>query len=418
MKRRNVIKGRRPVVRSSKALEQTIREKLETHLTMLGFDVSQDGSVVPASSSTKESIRTLHRAQRIERLRENEGFIKTKGDQLFLAFANGSEVNPDAVAPRLQLIEPNTWESDLFRLASLLWSVPVSSGYGRRLRFLVWDRSNEKLIGIMALGDPSFNLAARDSLIGWSSAERKERLVNIMDAFILGAVPPYNAVLGGKLVASLVRSREVVSEFRARYRNSVGLISRKPKHASLVAITTTSALGRSALYNRLSLAGVKYFEPIGYTGGWGHFHIPRHLFNDMRSFLELRDHDYAKGNRFGDGPNWRLRTIRVTLELLGYDPELLRHGVARQVFVSWLATNALRVLRGLVGRPYYSTLLPAKDIGALALDRWLKPRAGRDTSYSKWQRAELRGALEWQSQYSNPIHDGMAESAFIAPMLT
>jgi len=33
-----------------------------------------------------------------------------------------------------------------------------------------------------------------------------KRLVNVMDAYVLGAVPPYNMLLGGKLVASLVRS--------------------------------------------------------------------------------------------------------------------------------------------------------------------------------------------------------------------
>jgi len=37
----------------------------------------------------------------------------------------------------------------------------VSRGYGRQ-RFLIWDQSNEKLIGLIALGDPVFNLRVRD----------------------------------------------------------------------------------------------------------------------------------------------------------------------------------------------------------------------------------------------------------------
>lgn len=39
-----------------------------------------------------------------------------------------------AIAPLLELIEVGTWQSDLFRLASLT-SVPVSADYGRRMRF-------------------------------------------------------------------------------------------------------------------------------------------------------------------------------------------------------------------------------------------------------------------------------------------
>ena len=33
----------------------------------------------------------------------------------------------------------------------------LSNGFGRRLRFLVWDNHNGKLIGIIAIGDPGAN---------------------------------------------------------------------------------------------------------------------------------------------------------------------------------------------------------------------------------------------------------------------
>jgi hypothetical protein len=252
----------------------------------------------------------------------------------------------------------------------------------------------------MALGDPSFNLAARDALIGWSADDRTERLVHIMDAFVLGAVPPYNRLLAGKLIASLVRSQEVVRAFRNRYRHRVGLISGTYKTARLVAVTTSSALGRSSLYNRLRLGGVEYFKPIGFTGGWGHFHVPRELFDEMRSYLTLRQHPYAKGYEFGDGPNWRLRTIRATLDQLGYGADLLRHGINREVFVSWVASNGLRVLRGEISRPSYGDLLPVAAIGRLARERWIVPRASRDQSYRDWKKVELLPDLEWRSHVS------------------
>src|SRR3546814_18344755 len=84
-------------------------------------------------------------------------------------------------------------------MASLYWQVPVSDGYGRRMRFLVWDQAHGKLIGIFALGDAVFNQAARDAVIGWDHHRRSAALVNLMDAYVLGALPPYSHLLGGKL---------------------------------------------------------------------------------------------------------------------------------------------------------------------------------------------------------------------------
>ena len=157
----------------------------------------------------------------------------------------------------------------MFRLASLTWSVPVSNGFGRRLRYLVWDGHNDKLIGIIAIGDPVFNLSVRDTLVGWDVHDRAARLVNIMDAYVLGALPPYNALLGGKMVACLVRTRDIYDDFVGTYGGSVGIISGKRKKARLLAVTTSSSMGRSSVYNRLKLDGVPYFRSIGYTGGWG-----------------------------------------------------------------------------------------------------------------------------------------------------
>ena len=399
----------RGILTPADVLERRIRRKLGRHLLLLGFERETNGALRLASAS-KDHIRDLHRLQRMDRLRKNADFLQGRGEELLGWFASGAEVDPHAIAPSLELIRAGTWQSDLFRMASLLWSVPVSQGYGRRMRYLVWDTSNNRLLGLIALGDPPFNLAARDSVIGWTSQERAERLVHVMDAFIVGAVPPYSFLLGGKLVACLIRSREVVQAFSRRYHNSVGVISGESKRASLVAVTTSSALGRSSLYNRLSLDGVRYFSRIGFTGGWGHFHVPDDLFEDMRRYLTLRRHAYARGYEFGDGPNWRLRSIRATLDLMGYDPDLLRHGVNREVFISWLASNGGEILSGERRRPDYSTLRRVSDIGALARERWMEPRALRDESFRQWHPTELLPLLDWRLISRRPITTGSQAS--------
>ena len=339
--------------------------------------------------SGKDVIRTLHSAQREERLRANRDFITNKGEKLIGCFASGDDIDPNKISPVLERVSAGTREGDLFRLASLTWSVPVSNGFGRRLRYLVWDEYNDKLMGLIAIGDPVFNLSARDKLIGWNSHDRSARLVNIMDAYVLGSLPPYNQLLGGKLIACLLRSKDLYDDFAVACGNNTGIISGKEKKARLLTVTTSSSMGRSSVYNRLKLDGTQYLKSIGYTDCWGHFHIPDRLFVDLRNYLRDIDHTYADQHQFGQGPNWRLRTTRAALSALGFKDDMLRHGVQREVFMCQLAANASKILQTGKGTPDIATLLSVNEIAELALHRWMVPRSIRRPEYRDWKATNL-----------------------------
>lgn len=372
--------------------QASLKRRLRRHLKNLGFTKSADG-LLETSGSGKDVIRSLHSIQRSDRLVQSRVFIKENSADLLKHFASGSDIDPLKIRPVLQRVRANTAESDLFRLAALTWSVPVSNGFGRRLRYLVWDKHNNKLIGLIAIGDPVFNLSVRDSLIGWDSGARGERLVNLMDAYVLGAVAPYNILLCGKLVACLVRTRDIYNDFQQTYGCTVGIISEKEKNARLLAVMTSSSLGRSSVYNRLKLDGVSYFRSIGYTSGWGHFHIPDKLFADLREYLRTIKHPYADLNRFGQGPNWRLRTTRVALQAIGFKDDLLKHGIKREVFLCEFATNAIRMLKTGKGRPNLNTLSTADQVAELALERWVRPRAQRRPEFQAWTADDLKNLL-------------------------
>ena len=357
--------------------------KLRRHLNDLGFQKAEDGSL-RIEGSGKDVIRKLHRSQREEKLRANKAFLDARASDLLGHFASGEEVDPNKIAPELERIRAGTWQSELFRLASLTWSVPVSNGFGRRLRYIVWDRWNDRIIGLIAIGDPVFNLSVRDNLIGWDAEARGSRLVNIMDAYVLGAVPPYNSLLGGKMVACMIRSREVYDDFTKTYGSTTGIISQKKKKARLLAVTTSSSMGRSSVYNRLKLNGIQYFQPIGYTGGWGHFHIPDSLFTELRNYLREIGHPYVDFHRFGQGPNWRLRTTRAALTSLGFKNDLLRHGIRREVFMCHMVGNGLDILQKGRGHPDTSSLLSVGEIGETATERWLLPRSTRRPEFKGW----------------------------------
>ena len=373
-------------------LQRRIKWKLSRHLKYLGFKKCINGNLLPPNDK-KKTIRSLHSVQRKELLTNEKVFLAEKYESLCAFFASGVDVIPQKISPRLELINSSSWQSDLFRIAGLTWSIPVSKGYGRRMRFLVWDDFNEKIMGIIALGDPVFNSRVRDEFIGWSSKDREKRLVNCMDAFILGAVPPYNFLLGGKTIACLIKSSEVKQAFRKKYGKTRGIISKKKKGASLSLITTSSALGKSSVYNRLKLKGQTYFESIGYTEGWGHFHIPNSLFMDIREYLSAINHPYANGHQFGTGPNWRMRATKEALRQIGLDGDLLKHGVFREVYVCKFIENYSSLLSGKSNTPRNINLKSVKEIGELALDRWMIPRSERKPDFLYWKRENISKLL-------------------------
>lgn len=308
--------------------------------------------------------------------------------------ADGDEIEPDKIELCLRPIKTEGKEARLFRMAGLTWSIPVSNGFGRRMRFLVWDNYHERLAGVAALGDPVFNLTVRDVEIGWNVDDRRNRLCNVLDAYVLGALPPYNELLCGKAIACMLQSLDVYEMFKDKYGTKPGLISGKNKNPRLLAITTSSSMGRSSVYNRLVLQGEKYLRGIGYSKGWGHFHVPDDLFLELRQYLESIGHPYSSQYDFGEGPNWRLRTIKAAFTALGMHQNLLYHGIKRQVFIGYLARNAKEILIGAADEPDLSGLKSVSEIVNAAKKRWIIPRSRRRSEFRDWEKLNIKAQFE------------------------
>ena len=382
-----------------------LRTEVEIHLEAIGLNGDDPHGVL-----SKDAIRHIHRFHRNAAKDRIRRALGNKIERFLEQVANGNEVDPENIQPELVEARSGARTGNLFRFATLLWSIPVSQGYGRRLRYLVMDRANDKLIGVLALGDPVFNLRVRDEWIGWNQADRRERLVNLMDAYVVGAVPPYADILGGKLVASLIASKEVASKFEERYGSRAGLISGKQKQARLALVTVTSALGRSSMYNRLRLmsgtqrrgAPVVELRRLGETMGYGHFQITNDLFSQLRQVLQEDGHKYADGHQFGDGPNWRIRVVRAGLETVGLDPErVVRHGIRREVYVMPIARNAQAFLAGIDAELEVDHRCVG-DLATLARDRWTVPRAMRRPEYRQFRREQLLDKLVGDTSIAGP----------------
>jgi hypothetical protein len=375
-----------------KIASEELRVAILSALASQGFDLEANRVKQRAVEPSKAEIRERHRHDRMMKLQREADFVSKRYHTLKNYFADGWQIDPLACTPRVVPVEAGSEQSDLFRFATLLWSIPVSQGFGRRLRFLVFDEFNGKLIGLFALGDPVFNLAARDKWIGWTHRDRAERLYNVLDVFVLGAVPPYSHLLGGKMIALLAASDEVRRQVWSKYAAGTTIIQGASKRPHLALLSTTSALGRSSLYNRVQLDGQPLYQRVGATHGWGHFHLSNGTFELMRKYLAEAAHPIEHANRFGQGPNWKMRAVRTCLEMIGLPSDLLRHGIKRDVYVVELAINSRAFLRGEHARPRYRGM-PASDLVTFFKSRWLIPRSKRRPDYIDVRREAVLSEL-------------------------
>ncbi len=373
-------------------IETRLREKIRSEIQSQGLRFGANGSLVTPTTMSKEFLRAIHARARASKYSVMRDFIARSEPHLIEYFADGTEIDIDAFTPRVEVVESGTWQSNLFRYATLLWSVPVSEGFGRRVRFLVWDNSNGFLVGLFALGDPVFNLRCRDQWIGWGAKQREERLYNVMDIFVLGAVPPYNELLGGKLVAMLAASNEVRRMVERRYQDKPTVLKKEKKNPRLVLLTTGSALGKSSLYDRIKFNELLLYKRIGTSQGWGHFHLNGGLFEEMKAYVAISDPERAYANRFGNGPNWKIRVARQCLEGIGLPSDLLRHGISREIYAVPLASNLRQFLTGQHQR-VRSFDLPFDALSTHFKDRWMRGRALRRPEYKDFRKEAVSRAI-------------------------
>jgi len=377
-----------PSGRYDLSLRIRLRKRIIAQLKEQGFSFHPSQGLVKQEISDKETLRHIHYGARRDRFESLTRLVEGKEKQMIQNFANGKDVDIEAFEPYFEVVQPASPQSDLFRYASLLWSVPVSDGFGRRTKFIVKDRHNDKIVGIFALGDPVFNLRCRDNWIGWSAEDRAERLYNVMDIFVLGAVPPYNSLLGGKLIALMATSNEVRGTIRKKYRKDSTLIQGKKKDPVLALLTTGSALGKSSIYDRVKYGDSLLYQRIGASEGWGHFQFNHVLFQDMKELVALDDPIGSRSNRFGQGPNWKMRISRMTLERLKLPSNLLRHGVTREIYGIPLASNFKEFLIGEESK-LNQIDLPINELVRYFKARWMTGRASRCPEYKSFDRRQI-----------------------------
>jgi hypothetical protein len=368
--------------------EQDLRNEIVGRLKEFGFTRENGKWKAPEHEEKKKEVLRQAHSDRLETwLSDHQDWIESNEDRVMDYFADGNDIVPEDIDPELVQVS-NKKERRLFRYAKYMWSLPLKQGWGRGVRYIVMDKSNEKIIGIFGLTDPVFNLSARDEWIGWSVEDREERLKQVLDAYILGAVPPYNDLLGGKLVASLACSDEVRQDIQKKYGGQESMISGDIQDGEVVLLTTTSAWGKSSMLSRLQYHDRLMWKHKGWTEGFGHFHLDSGIADKMKKYLKQIEDPEVTKNEPGDGPSPKLRYIRRTLDLLDIEGEVLEHGIKRGFYAAPLAKNFKQVLCEQEPPEYYE--MSADDIFSFFRDRYLIDRAERVTRWKEHDSEDIR----------------------------
>jgi len=185
---------------------------------------------------------------------------------------------------------------------------------------------------------------------------------SMMDITTCGAIPPYSDILGGKLVALLMASPQVVDDYQRRYRDVPSEIASRmkgapvirPAHLTLLGTTSLYYIG-SSQYNRLKAPaahGTLEYLPVGKTLGFGSVHLSQRTYRTLQLLLrthpKLESHSYS----FAAGVNYKLRSIATGLGYLNLT-RLQQHKTPRLVYLAPLATNWREYLSGLDAEPTY-----------------------------------------------------------------
>ncbi len=298
---------------------------------------SQDDRWVFTPPSANAQAVRLHelRAKQISELQE---FIQRMEDEGILAFlGDGHSIDPVRILPQVRFCESSV-DHDTFRYGKFFQQVPTTNRVGRQIRCLVYDVGQLRpfLMGVFELSSGAYTLGCRDDYLRWKDISRKvikdHGLRRTMDLASLISLPPYNLLLGGKLIAALSFSDAVLHEVRSRYRSD------------LLGVVATSATGlHCAILNRIGLRPGGLFRRIGQTSGYSTLFATQSTLSAARRFLP--GYVSAPLGEFSTSVR-PLHVLRIAMRACGISPEhVLRSAYPKGVYFGSLADDLVAALR-------------------------------------------------------------------------
>ena len=291
-------------------VKETLKNDLQESFRKQGFIISGKDKL-SLTTDTKDETKNIQIAAKNEIIKRKKKSLIYNSKLVRKYMINGRDINIEKIKLEIKPVLSRTSDEELFRWWNLVWwSMPYQRPYGRQMRFIIWDIAHNAPFGLISLQSPILRQAVRDNSLGIPIKQRDYWVNRSMFAQRTGALPPYNYLLGGKMVALSLISNEIKNAYQEKYSNRTTLMVERNIEPDLLFITTSSAFGRSSIYNRLKYNDEVVAERLGYTEGYGSFQISDDLYERLINFLRDSGANVQRG--YGSGPSRKLKLIRCS----------------------------------------------------------------------------------------------------------
>ena len=294
-----------------------------------------------------DKIRTANLAD------EKDFLVKMEEDGILDQLADGKDIDISKIKPEIRICNTRA-EKNIYRYYRQSQKVPNSSGVGRRFSALVYDigQTRDVLMGVIGLAGTAYSIEDRDKFLEWSHIDSKAKIVKhaglrrIMELSICMAIPPYNFLYGGKLMAILSLSNPIQAEFQKRYPDDM-----------LLALITTGATGNHApIFNRIRLNQI---TPVDIYNSYNNEMFKHIGATSESTTIMLTDKTIELARRIAEGsfpkmPNKqtsgfhsgfnKMNAINKILRLCNVSRDVLKL-IKKSIYIGYLSENNLDLLK-------------------------------------------------------------------------
>jgi len=350
--------------------ENELRDKIIAALKSQGFAINPH---LRPKNDEKDTIKRIHEQKRKEQLKFHKNFLITNFELIKKYSISGKEIDPENIEIKLIEVSANSVYSKIFFWWNLIWwSIPYDKPIGRQMRFILWDKYHDAPFGLFCLQSPPLRSAMRDRFLGLNNRNVDYWVNQSLYGQRIGALPPYNDLLGAKMVVLSMTSNEVRELYANKYQNTKTILKKRKIPNRLLFITTTSAYGKSSVYERIKYKGEVVSQFIGFTSGAGTFHLPEDVYRECLQYLEQKGVDIKRG--YGTGPSRKMKLIAKALRLLKI-PTFSYHNIKRGYYLFSNVKNLREVIRNNENPLWYDR--PIDDLARYWIKRWCIPRSKR-----------------------------------------
>lgn len=207
----------------------------------------------------------------------------------------------------------------------------------------------------------------------------------------IGALPPYNQLLGGKMVSLSLVANEIRDLYHSKYANKTTWLAKRKLPSDLLFIITTSAFGKSSVYDRLKFKDEPVSTFLGHTSGLGTFHISEDVFKQILEYLRKEGYDIKRG--YGTGPSRKLKIIEIAFRKLGVS-HFKYHNIKRGIYLFSNVKNLKNVIKENTDPIWHDR--PFFDLTEFWKNRYMLPRSKRITT---WKDFNFNNFFERQMNY-------------------